>query len=142
MVTPYITFPGNCREALELYSAVFGAEVSMLYPYGDYVPEGLADVPQNLKDWVLHAVMVLAGTEFWFADEVGQPVTAGTMVKLTAKVPSSQAARRIFDALADRGRVTLPPTDTFYSTFHAGVVDRFGVSWQIVAEEAPGAAEN
>ena len=35
MVTPYITYSGNCREALAFYSAVFGATVSMSQPYGD-----------------------------------------------------------------------------------------------------------
>jgi PhnB protein len=36
------------------------------------------------------------------------------------------------------GKVTLPPTDTFYSTFHAAVKDKFGVDWNIVADEAQG----
>ncbi len=34
-------------------------------------------------------------------------------------------------------RVVLPPTVTFYSVFHAAVMDKFGVNWNVVAEEAP-----
>jgi PhnB protein len=33
--------------------------------------------------------------------------------------------------------VTLLPTETFYSVFHAAVTDKFSVSWNVVAEEAP-----
>ncbi|WP_395547665.1 MULTISPECIES: hypothetical protein [unclassified Lacrimispora] len=32
-------------------------------------------------------------------------------------------------------RVVLPPTET--SVFHAAVTDKFGVNWNVVAEEAP-----
>ncbi len=29
------------------------------------------------------------------------------------------------------------PKQTFYSVFHAAVTDKFGVNWNVVAEEAP-----
>jgi hypothetical protein len=35
------------------------------------------------------------------------------------------------------GKVTLAPVEPFYSVFHAAVTDRFGVNWNVVAEEAP-----
>lgn len=57
MVTPYITFAGNCNEALDFYQTVFNSEVLMSLPYGDYVPEGVTAPPANLKDWILHAEM-------------------------------------------------------------------------------------
>lgn len=31
----------------------------------------------------------------------------------------------------------IPPTETFYSNFHASLIDKFGVHWNIVAEEKP-----
>jgi PhnB protein len=34
-------------------------------------------------------------------------------------------------------RVVLSPTETYYSVFHAAVTDKFGVNWNVVAEEAP-----
>ncbi|MGI6705948.1 MAG: hypothetical protein ACOX6S_06700 [Clostridia bacterium] len=73
-----------------------------------------------------------------FALEKGvQPVQKGNMIKLTAIVPTSKEAKRIFDMLSDEGYVTLPPVEAFYTTFHAGVRDKFGISWNIVAEELP-----
>lgn len=137
MVTPYITFSGDCIRALEFYRTVFHAEIQMSYPYGDYVPEGIAVVPPNLKGWILHAEMQICGTVFWFADEVAEPVAKGSMVKLTVKVETAKEAQDIFDALSVDAHITLPPTETFYSTFHAGLIDKFGVGWNIVAEEGP-----
>jgi PhnB protein len=137
MVTPYITFAGNCNEALEFYQTVFNSEVLMSLPYGDYVPEGVTAPPANLKDWILHAEMNICDTVFWFADEIAEPVYKGNMIKLTTKVASAQAAQKIFNVLSIDAKITLPPTATFYSSFHAGLTDRYGVSWNIVAEEAP-----
>jgi PhnB protein len=140
LVTPYITFSGDCNAALDFYRTVFHTEIQLSYPYGDYVPEGVAVVPPDLKDWILHAEMQICGTAFWFADEAAEPVTKGNMVKLTVKVPTAKEAQEIFDALRVDARITLPPTETFYSSFHAGLTDRFGVGWNIVAEESPNGA--
>lgn len=135
MVTPYITFSGCCRAALRLYQAAFEAPLRMCQPYGDYVPEGIAAPPDGLSEWILHAEMDICGTTFWFADEVAEPVIQGSMVRLTAQVTTVAKAQQIFHALSQDARITLPPTETFYSAFHAGLVDTFGVGWNIVALE-------
>lgn len=137
MVTPYITFAGNCSEALEFYQTAFNSKILMSQPYGEYVPEGVTAPPVNLKDWILHAEMNICDTVFWFADEIAEPVSKGNMIKLTTKVPSAKEAQKIFDVLSVGAHITLPPTKTFYSTFHAGLMDKYGVSWNIVAEEPP-----
>ncbi len=137
MVTPFITFNGDCMNALDFYQKVFGTEIKMSMPYGDYVPEGIAVLPPNLKDWILHAQMQICGTDFWFADEAAEPSAKGSMVKLTVQVPTAKEAQRIFDALRAGADVSLPPTETFYSKFHAGLADKFGVGWNIVALEGP-----
>ncbi len=144
MVTPYITFAGNCQEAIEFYKEVFNSTIKMVQSYGDYVPEGIVEPPDDLDTWILHAEMEICGTNFWFADEVAEPVNAGntespwlqsgkTMVKLTVQVPGAEEAQRIFDALNREAYITLPPVETFYSAFHAALMDRFGVGWNITA---------
>lgn len=136
MVTPYVTFAGNCSAALQFYEAAFHSTVKMVRLYGDYIPEGVIP-PDNLSSWILHAEMDICGTPFWFADEITEPVTKGNMVKLTAQVADAEEAQRIFNVLKRDAHITLPPTATFYSTFHAGLVDMFGVSWNITALQAP-----
>lgn len=139
MVTPYLTFAGNCGEALEFYQAAFHSNIKMTQLYNDYVPEGISVVPDHLSTWILHAEMEICGTNFWFADEVVSSVTKGNMVKLTAQVQDAKEAQRIFDMLNNDAIIILPPVETFYSTFHAGLTDRFGVSWNITALESPDA---
>ncbi len=49
----------------------------------------------------------------------------------------AQNTKCIFEKLSYGGCVTLQPVEAFYSTFHAALTDKFGVNWNIVAEEAP-----
>lgn len=97
---------------------------------------GLKRPPSDLSNWILHAEMQIYGTKFWFADEVGA-TEKGNIVRLTATVPTSIEAQKIFYRLKENAEITLPPTETFYSTFHAALTDKFGVGWNIVAEEVP-----
>ena len=47
----YLTFAGNCEEALNFYKEALGAEVLMVSRMGD----GQMEVPENLKDKIMHA---------------------------------------------------------------------------------------
>lgn len=136
MVTPFITFYGNCKEALLFYQNIFQSEIKAEYLYGEYIPDGVESPPEDLCNWILHAEMQIYGSNFWFAD-VTEAVKLGDAVKLTASVPNSEVAQTYFDRLKEDGRITLPPTETFYNTFHAAVTDKYGVCWNIVAEEVP-----
>jgi len=136
MITPYITFNGNCNEAMCFYKSVFKSEVKSAIPYGDYVPEGLESPPKDLSEWVMHAEMEICDTNFWFADET-QSASRGDMIKLTATVPTADVGQEYFDLLKVGGEVKLPPTETYYCNFHAAVVDKYGVCWNIISKEPP-----
>ena len=40
MITPYIAFNGDCKDALDFYRAVFHCDEPTVVNYGDYMPEG------------------------------------------------------------------------------------------------------
>ena len=125
MVTPYLTFGGQCGDAIDFYRVVFDCDDPKILPYGDYMPEGSKTPPELLRDWVMHGEMAICGTNVWFADEAVPPVV-GDSVKLSVTLPTRKEAAAAFDALCADGEVTLAPVETFYSTFHAAVTDKFG----------------
>jgi len=141
MITPYLVFNGDCKDVLDFYRSVFHCNEPKVLPYGDYMPEGSKTPPELLRTWVMHAEMVICGTNVWFADDA-TPTNKGENIRLSTTVPTGKDAAAIFDALCTGGQVTLLPTETFYSVFHAAVTDMYGVNWNIVAEEAPKTEES
>ena len=135
MVIPYLAFQGNCSEVLAFYSKVFRTTAKRVHHYDDYVPEDVFEVPDNFNDWIMHAEMEICGTNFWFADEFSQEQLKNNFIKLVITVEKSEQANEIYNLLLDDGEIILPPTQTFYSTYHAAIIDKFGVSWNIVSLE-------
>jgi PhnB protein len=136
MITPYLVFNGDCQDALNFYQSVFPCGEPKIMNYGDYMPEGSKTPPELLCTWIMHGEMEICGTNIWFADDAVSFVK-GDSIRLSAKVQTGRDASVIFNALCAGGIVTLPPTETFYSVFHAAVTDKFGVNWNIVAQEQP-----
>lgn len=136
MVTPYLAFYGDCAAAMDFYRSVFPCGEPRILNYEEYMPEGSVTPPELLRTWIMHGEMTVCGTNIWFADEA-QPVGTGNNIRLSATVPTGKEAEAVFGALCAGGTVTLPPTETFYSVFHAAVTDKFGVNWNVVAGEEP-----
>ncbi|HAX02984.1 MAG: hypothetical protein A2Y45_06085 [Tenericutes bacterium GWC2_34_14] len=134
MIIPYLTFHGNCQEAITFYEDVFRTKSAMIQYYDDYQPDDVNPLPDHLSEWILHAEMKINDQVVWLADDTNE-ITQGHQVKLSLVVKTKKEALEIFSGLSHEGIVTLPPIETFYSSCHAAVIDRFGISWHIVAEE-------
>ena len=129
MVTPYILFDKQCEEAMQFYERVFSGEKKNILRYNDYVPDG---VEEDVSNYVLHGELELFGTPFTFADEVSKPVVSGNNLHLTINPHEVKEASEMFDELKESGEVFLPPAETFYSPFHASVMDKYGIVWNII----------
>ena len=63
----------------------------------------------------------------------GRPQFEG--FSLTASTANDAEAERVFTALSEGGKVSMPLTKTFFSSRFGMVADRFGVSWMVVVEQ-------
>ena len=57
-------------------------------------------------------------------------------INLSLGVKDTQEAQRVFSALSDGGKVTMPLGKTFFSPSFGMVTDRFGVMWMVVVYPA------
>ena len=62
---------------------------------------------------------------------VGQPYGGMKGFSLSLVYPSVADAKRVFDALADGGRVSMPVQKTFWAEAFGMLVDRFGTPWMV-----------
>jgi PhnB protein len=55
-------------------------------------------------------------------------------MSLSLTLPSESEVDRVFSALADGGKVQMPPGKTFFAPRFGAVEDKFGVTWMILAQ--------
>jgi PhnB protein len=131
-VQPYLFFNGRCEEAIEFYQRALGARVNMLMRYKDGPePAQPGMIPPGSEDKVMHADLAIGGTAVLASDGRcdGQPKFDGFSLSLT--VADDATAERLFNALAEEGKVDLPLAKTFFSPRFGMVADRFGVHWMV-----------
>ena len=97
------------------------------------VPE--EETPPEHRDRIIH-VRLVAGDNVLMGGDVppGAPVPQG--FSLSIQVDSVQEADRIFNALVEGGRTTMPLGPTFWAERFGMLVDRFGTPWMVNYEGA------
>ena len=130
---PYVFFNGNCAEAMRAYEKILGGKLNLI-TVGDS-PEAGEFGPGSEKK-ILHSSLDLGdGDSLLASDWMGpSPYEGKHGVSLSLTYPTKAEAERVFNALGDGGRVTMPLGKTFWSEAFGMLVDRFGVSWMVGIE--------
>jgi len=126
----YLFFDGQCAEAMRYYERTLGGRLEAVLTYGDS-PEP-QQCPPGAKDLVMHTALKLGDRTLMASDvppSMGPKPMAGFALSLA--YPSTEEARRIFDALSQGGSVTMPMTKTFWADSFGMLVDRFGTAWMV-----------
>ncbi|MBO1583040.1 VOC family protein [Bacillus sp. XF8] len=127
-ITPYLTFNGNAREALEYYKSVFEGEIQGIQTFGD------ADfpTPPEVDNRIMHARFKKDGLFFMVSDAfLGQSVEVGNHISLALELDSEDEIQKIYDTLIEKGTVLMELQDTFLGAKFAKVKDCFGVIWDL-----------
>jgi PhnB protein len=126
----YLSFDGQCAEAMNFYAQVLGGQLDALITYGDMPGEPAC--PASHAGRIMHAClkhpdfMLMAGDT-----PPGMAFEGMKGVMMTLTYDSAAEARRIFDQLAAGGTVTMPLGETFWAKAFGMVTDRFGTAWGV-----------
>jgi len=133
VIQPYLFFNGRCEQAVEFYRQALGVELEMMMRFKDSPdPPPPGAVPAGFENKIMHC-SIRVGTTTVMASDGGCADTAGFQgFSLSLSVASEAEADRVFAALADSGRVTMPLEKTFWAPRFGMVEDRFGVGWMIM----------
>ncbi|TWT75122.1 VOC family protein [Allorhodopirellula solitaria] len=138
LIEPYLFFGGRCEEALNFYQQAIGAEIEMVMRFCESPePPPPGTIPEGFENKVMHASLRIGQSRVMASDGCGE-VAGFQGFSLSVTVESEAEAEQVFQALADRGEVTMPLAKTFWSPCFGMLTDRFGVSWivTIVAEQS------
>jgi len=126
-VEPYITFQGSCEEALNFYKDCLGGEILYMGRYGGSPMAGQAP-----DDKIMHATLKIGDTHIMAADNMSpDPFAVGGNIALSVGTDHAADAERMFNALAEGGRVTMPIAETFWAVRFGMLTDKFGIDWMV-----------
>jgi PhnB protein len=93
-------------------------------------------VPPEWRHKILHGRLIVGDRVLMGCDAPPERYKEpeGFSVSLEIKDPAD--AERIFNALAENGRVQMPLQKTFWSARFGMAVDRFGIPWMINCEQS------
>lgn len=126
----YLSFDGNCREAMAFYGKCLQAEPN-LTSFSAGPPE-IAAQAKTAPDRILHAELA-SGPVVLMASDIppGRPFHRGNNFSISISCETQAEMDRLFAALSERGKVTMPVHDAFWGGRFAMLTDRFGISWML-----------
>jgi PhnB protein len=126
----YLFFDGTCADAMRFYERTLGGKLEMMLTHAE---SPMADkAPPGSADRIMHARLAIDGGALMASDSMaGQPYGGMKGFSLSLIYPTVADAKRVFNALAAGGQVTMPIEKTFWAEAFGTLVDRFGTPWMI-----------
>jgi PhnB protein len=136
----YLTFEDNCREAFEFYRSIFGGEFAFISTFREG-PEEMKEmeIPEEELDRIMHVSLPIGSSVLMGSDSCssfGPPPVVGNNVSLTFEAEGKEHADEIFAKLSDGGEVKCSMGDAFWGAYYGACTDKFGINWQVIAEQS------
>ncbi len=135
-IRPYLTFQGNCQEALELYKKAFKTDVNEIMTFGQ-MPQDPANpmpIPDHMKNCVLQATIQMGDNYIRCSDTFGEINAQPSELVSIAVEGSVELTKHAFTVLSEGGKVSAPLQEAFFSPCYGSVIDKFGVKWELAAQ--------
>lgn len=123
----YLTFNGNCREAMSFYQHCLGGEL-VFQSIGD---SPLSDkMPDEMKKNIVHSSLVHEGIVIMGTDMVWEKgLIKGNSVSLMLDCSSEEETRNYYSKLSEGGNATHPLHVSFWGALFGDLTDKFGNQW-------------
>ncbi len=123
----YLTFNGNCRQAMHFYQKCLGGKLH--FRTLNESSQG-KEFPAPMKKFVLHALLendslLLIGTDLVHEDGLSK----GNAVSILLDCSSKEEAINYYSKLAEEGKVTHPIAENYWGSLSGGLTDKHGIHW-------------
>ena len=133
-INSYLTFNGNCREAMTFYKQCLGGEL-VLQTVGE---SPMADkMPPQMKKSILHSTLTRGSLVLMGSDMVSdQGVIRGNTVSLMLNCSSEEEIKNCYSNLSNGGEATHPLENTFWGAVFGDLTDKYGNHWLLHFQKA------
>lgn len=130
-IIPYVSFNGECAEAVAFYEKVFNVE-AQVQRYKDAPKDGGFPIPEGAENFIMHAQFELGSAVLMLSDTLPDgPVKVGENISLYLELEDVETAKVMFDSLKEGGEVSMELEETFFSKYFGSLTDKFGIVWNI-----------
>lgn len=134
----YLNFNGNCEEAFNFYKSVFGGEFNYMGRFGDMSEDGQNKIPESDKNKIMHVSLPIGTSTLMGSDTGGEWAPSfiqGNNFSISINADTKEEADRLFNGLAEGGKITMPLNNTFWGDYFGMLTDKFGVNWMMSFNE-------
>ena len=125
----YLTFDGNCEQAMDFYKNVFNGQYEVVMRYSDEPPEY---VVKGNEDKIMHATISFGdGCELKGSDSFHMPIQKGNAYHVSIMANDDEQGTSFFKGLSTGGEITMPYNKVFWGGKFGSLIDQFGVQWMI-----------
>lgn len=133
-ISPYLIFNGDCRAAFTFYQQCLQGQLEAMMTFGE--TPAAEHVPKEHHDLIIHTCLKVGDQMLMASDTTPDRPTPGMSgCSISLNVDNIAEAERVFNALADGGKVEMPLEATFWAARFGMLVDRFGVAWMVNCEK-------
>jgi PhnB protein len=126
-INGYISFNGNCREAMTFYKDCLGGELT-LQAIGESPIAG--QCPSAMQNQILHSMLIHNVIRIMGSDMEGPGgVQQGNNISLMINCSSEEEINRFFSSLSEGGKVLDPLKVQFWGGTFGVINDKFGIRW-------------
>lgn len=130
-IQSYLSFNGNCQQALNFYQDIFGGEIKNVQTYEHQE----IDIPENFRNKWQHAEFKGKGFEFMAYDAAPDtPLNEGNKVCMSIDCSNEDEGRQVFDKLAEKGKVHTNWQKMSWGENYGRCSDQYGIQWMVNAK--------
>lgn len=132
----YLHSEGKTEEAFNFYKSVFGGEFATFVRYSS-IPEqsGFPEVSEDEKEKIMHVELAIGKENVLMGADtlksMRQEIHHGNNFSIYISTESREETEKIFNKLAEGGKVTMPLAKTFWSEYFGTCNDKFGIRWKV-----------
>src|SRR5260370_39949007 len=134
-INPYVNFDGQCEAAFKFCEKVLGGKITFSMTWGEM--PGAEQFPAETHKLIMHSTLNVGDQVLMGADALPERYQPPEGMNVSIHVKDTAEGERIFNALSENGKVTMPFEQTFWSKGLAIGVDRFGFPWLVNTEQGP-----
>lgn len=126
-VNTYLTFNGNCREAMIFYQKCLGGE--LFFQTVGESPRS-EKMPKKMKDCILHSTLTNGSLLLMGSDIVAETgLIKGNAVSLILDCNNEKEIKSCYKKLSEGAKATYPLVITFGDSKFGALIDKFGINW-------------